>query len=120
MSFIRDMRPIVDAVKVVRERERVAKAKGLLIAGEHVLAVSNDRVPHETGDLMRSGGVSQDETGRTAISYDTDYAVRQHEDVSLKHDAGRQAKFLESALISERQTAITIVANAIKKELGLS
>lgn len=91
-----------------------ARARGLFVAGEHILGVSNQQVPLEEGDLARSGAVSQDETtGRTAISYDTDYAVRQHEDMALKHDAGRNAKFLERAMNSEQQRALTIVATAL-------
>lgn len=92
-----------------------AGKRGLLVAGEHVLGVSNIRVPLEEGDLARSGGVSQDESsGRTAISYDTDYAVKQHEDMSLQHDPGRTAKFLENAMNSERDVVQGIVANALK------
>ena len=33
-----------------------------------------------------------------AVSYDTPYAIRQHEDLSYKHDAGRKAKYLEDPL----------------------
>lgn len=94
--------------------------RGMFLAGEHVLGVANTRVPHESGDLQRSGAVSQDDsTGATAVSYDTDYAVRQHEDESLSHDAGRESKFLENSMISERETALAIVAQAVKKGMGL-
>lgn len=92
-----------------------AGRKGLLAAGEHVLGASNAQVPLEEGDLARSGAVSQGEGGRTAISYDTPYAVRQHEDLTLRHDSGRNAKFLERALASERDTAAQIVQTAIRK-----
>lgn len=103
----------------VRDGAQKGRLSGLRLGGEHVLGVSNEQVPHEEGDLERSGGVSQDErSGLTAISYDTDYAVKQHEDESLHHDAGRNAKFLENALLSERQTVLAIVAEAIRKELG--
>lgn len=85
--------------------------EGLLVGGEHVLGVSNQQVPLEEGDLARSGAVSQDgATKRTAISYDTPYAVRQHEDMALKHDAGRNAKFLERAIASEADKVLQIVA----------
>lgn len=102
---------------LVAAQKRVTDAgkRGLLTAGEHILGVSNDQVPHEEGDLERSGAVSQDDsTGRTAISYDTDYAVRQHEDMTLQHDSGRNAKFLENALNAERDTAAQIIATAMK------
>jgi len=91
---------------------------GLYVAGEHILGVSNQHVPHEEGTLQRSGGVSQN-GNIVGISYDTDYAVRQHEDMSLHHDEGRNAKFLENALASERDTALAIVAQSIKGAMGL-
>lgn len=93
--------------------------KGLVTAGEHALGVSNAVVPLEEGDLARSGSVTQDDaTPKTAISYDTDYAVKQHEDESLHHDAGRQAKFLESAVTSQRETMLAIVHTSIKGAMG--
>ena len=92
-----------------------ARKRGLWVAGEHVLGVSNAQAPIEEGDLIRSGGVSQDgATGRTAISYDTPYAVRQHEDMTLNHDAGRNAKFLERAVQSEHGKIVQIVAAEVR------
>lgn len=93
-----------------------AAQRGLVTAGVHILGVSNERVPYEEGDLARSGGVSA-EGLVVAVSYDTDYAVKQHEDMSLSHDDGRQAKFLESAMNSERQTALKLIADPIRREL---
>ena len=110
---------VVARVQKAREGERKGTKRGLLVGAEHVLGVSNERVPHEDGDLERSGAVSQTDDGTTAISYDTDYAVVQHEDTSLHHDSGRQAKYLESAMIEERATVLQIVAAAIRKEVGL-
>jgi hypothetical protein len=111
----------IDPTKIIKElnaariRINAAGLRGLLVAGQHVLRVSNAQTPHEEGDLIRSGGVSQDESnGLTAISYDTDYAVRQHEDMSLHHDSGRNAKFLERAMASEAADVLQVVSNAMK------
>lgn len=96
-----------------------AARRGLAIGGEHVLGVSNTLVPIETGALARSGSVSQDDTELlTAVSYDTEYAVRQHEDTSLNHDAGRQAKFLQTAMESQASAVADIVANQLRRALG--
>lgn len=66
---------------------------------DEVLARSTQRVPHETGDLQDSGQVSVEPGNlRAAVSYDTPYAVVQHEDMTLQHDAGRSAKYLETAM----------------------
>lgn len=91
--------------------------EGLPAAGEHVLGVSNQKVPHEDGDLERSGAVSVD-GNQAAVSYDTPYAVVQHEDMTLRHDAGRTAKYLENAVNSEAQAVLEIIGTAIKKKMA--
>lgn len=89
---------------------------GMLLAVEHILGVSNDHVPHEEGTLETSGEASVD--GMTgAVSYNTPYAVEQHENLTLGHDPGRNAKYLENAFNSERPTALAIIANEIKRGL---
>jgi hypothetical protein len=76
-------------------------------------------VPHETGALARSGAVSQDETGLVvAVSYDTDYAVAQHENTELHHDQGRQAKFLQQAMETQRAQVAALVQGQLRKQLG--
>jgi len=95
-----------------------ALEKGLVLGAEHVLGESNKRVPHEEGTLENSGSVSY-ESGklRAAISYDTPYAAVQHEDMSLRHNDGREAKFLENALNAEKDTLGEIIAKATRGEL---
>lgn len=82
----------------VFERAFLGKVEDALRdAGEYVLEQSSREVPHEVGDLQDSGRVSVD--GDTcAISYDTPYAVVQHEDMTFHHDSGRKAKYLEDPL----------------------
>lgn len=91
--------------------------KGLRLAVEHLLTEANKNVPHDEGTLERSGTASVDGT-RGAVSYDTPYAVRQHEDMSLRHDGKGKPKWLETTLASEKQTVAQIVATAIRNELG--
>lgn len=110
---------IVGKMHGVGEDVRKAKRVSLRTAGLHILGVSNEQVPIEEHDLEESGVVSQNDAGLTAISYDTAYAVKQHEDMSLHHDAGRNAKYLESAMNSEREAVLEILAAGIKKETGL-
>ena len=97
---------------------RRAALRGLERAGEHVLKLARDRVPIEEGTLERSGMVSSDGQGTVAVSFDTPYAVRQHEDLSLRHDGGRQAKYLESAVGESRQEIAALVAAAVREVLG--
>lgn len=96
-----------------------ASMDGLELAAEHLLQVSSSLAPHEEGDLERSGEVSKDpSTGAVAVSYDRPYAVRQHEDMTLRHDEGRQAKYLEEPMSTEKPTMLALIATAAGKPLG--
>lgn len=95
---------------------RASAVRGLLLAAEHVLQVSNISVPIEVGTLEISGVASVDASSlKAAVSYDTPYAVRQHEDMTARHDAGRTAKYLENAGNSEAATVGKIIAQQIRK-----
>lgn len=48
------------------------------------------------------------------ISYDTDYAVEQHENLNYAHQSGKQAKFLEQAALESVQWVEQEFANKIK------
>ena len=101
-----------------------AAYEGLMIGGELVLGDSNEQVPHEDGDLERTGAVSGEKGAKpkVAISYrDVAYrgqAVQQHEDMTLKHDDGRNAKFLERALAANRDRVREALAGALRKRFG--
>ena len=95
-----------------------AAARDLALAGEHILQVSNTKVPIEEATLERSGAVSTDPENFTAtVSYDTPYATRQHEEMGYRHNGGRSAKFLENAFNSETDAVRTIIARTISGEL---
>jgi hypothetical protein len=96
-----------------------ATPRGLRLAGEHLLQVSRTQVPIEEGTLERSGVVSVDETKpAAAVSYDTPYAVPQHERMELRHAAGRKAKYLEDPMNAERDTMLALIAAAARRGLG--
>ncbi|MFJ5883462.1 hypothetical protein [Kitasatospora cineracea] len=102
----------------VLRAERTGAARGLLAAAEHVLQRSRQVVPIEEGTLERSGVASVDEQQLTAaVSYDTPYAVRVHEDMNARHDAGRTAKYLERPLSEESGAVEQIIAAAVRREL---
>lgn len=87
-------------------------------AGEHLLQSANVHVPIDEATLERSGVVSAtvEEGDRTVVvvSYDTPYAVRQHEDLTYEHDPGRTAKWLENAMHAEKDTMLRIVAGEVQ------
>lgn len=92
-----------------------ASFEGTQLAGEYLLGESDALVPLEEGDLSRSGEVTSDATtGQVAVSYDRPYAVRQHEELTWRHDPGRTAKYLEGPMHDERvqDTMLRIIAKA--------
>ena len=96
-----------------------ALAAGLQLGCEHILTVSNQHVPLEYGDLQGSGVTSMDDGSLTgAVSYNTPYAARQHEELSWRHDPGRTAKFLENAANSEAGQVGQIIAETARSHIG--
>lgn len=99
--------------------EKKGAATGLYLGAEHVLEESTRLVPLLEGTLERSGVASVDAGGlRAAVSYDTVYAVIQHEAMDFNHPRGRQAKYLEQPLNSERGKVLEVIAREIKSSLG--
>lgn len=97
---------------------REAAARGLLLAADHVLGEANAVVPLDEGPLQHSGTASVDESTLTAaVSYDTPYAVRQHEELDYRHAPGRQAKYLEQPLNANRGPVQRIIAAQIRRGL---
>jgi hypothetical protein len=103
----------------VKADEKKGAARGLYLGAEHVLEQTTPVVPLQEGTLMRSGVASSDEGAlQAAVSYDTPYAVRQHEEMDYHHAAGRQAKYLETPLNAAKDTVLQLVAREIKASLG--
>lgn len=100
----------------VRKDLKAAKRKALFKAAEKILEESNRIVPLDEGTLQRSGEVDIDVVGGEAtISYDTPYAARQHEDVTLNHPNGREAKYLEKAMRANEGMHQKLYADELKK-----
>ena len=106
----------------VTEQIRSAVVAGLSEAALDVLADANRTVPRESGDLERSGKVAVDAPRLLAvIGYGAGeefkgYAIRQHEDLTLKHNAGRGAKWLERALNKAAHgPALATIARSIRR-----
>lgn len=96
-----------------------AEGRGLGKAAEHLLGESRKRVPIEEGTLERSGVASVDEGNlQAAVSYDTVYAARQHEETTWRHDPGRTSKYLEGPFEEEHNTMMGLVAAEIRRETG--
>lgn len=104
----------------VAHRAPDAARRGLFLGAEHILGVSNEQVPHEEGDFERGGKASvADSELVSAVSYrDTAFpgqAEWLHEDLDVRHDPGRNAKFLENAFNSEKSTVRRIIAVEVER-----
>lgn len=86
---------------------------GLRLGAEHLLEESRRIVPIEESTLEASGFADVDGT-EASVSYDTPYAVVQHEDLSLAHDAGRDAKYLENPALDEADVIARLIAREVK------
>jgi len=102
----------------VARQMRDGAARGLLLAAEHVLQQSQELVPLDESPLMQSGTASVDPPSLTAVvSYDTPYAVRQHEELSYRHAPGRTAKYLERPLNASRSDVLALIAAQMRRSL---
>ena len=99
----------------VSARLHDAAAKALADIVEDDLRETLQVVPIEEGTLGRSGFTQVDDDSLTAqVAFDTPYALRQHEDPTLKHDAGRKEHFLEDTVELNRKRHIEYLQNAIR------
>lgn len=97
---------------------RTGAARGLFLAAEHVLGESNQVVPLDEATLQQSGTASVDPPSLTAmVSYDTPYAVVQHERLDYRHAPGRTAKYLENSLNGARQEVAALIVAEVRRAL---
>lgn len=81
---------------LIKSVTKEATRKGVWSALDHLAAVSKQQVPLDQGPLKNSCYVDVADDGSSGtVSYDTPYAVRQHEELSYQHQRGRKAKYLE-------------------------
>lgn len=93
--------------------------QGLFNAAQHLKEQSTAIAPIEEATLIKSATVSVEEaTPKAAVSYDTVYAARQHEELTWRHDPGRQAKYLEQPLHDDAATLQALIAAGVRRGLG--
>lgn len=91
---------------------------GLISAGEHVRAEAVNETPEDTSDLKKSALVTSDGKATVVVSYDTPYAVKQHEELGYNHPGGGKAKYLEDPFNREKDNGNIekIVAQAVERK----
>lgn len=108
-----------DNTAAISAAMRQAAARAVLEVAEDALTEANDRVPLDEGDLARSGEVTAfPEKSAASITYDTPYAIKQHEDVTLKHPRQGEDHWLERTVEENAPRYFQWIADRIRKALS--
>lgn len=107
---------VVNALNREIQKVEGRTERGIYLAAEMIRGESIDLTPVDLGDLRASAKVVSapsafggDDGPTVAITYGTEYAIVQHEDLTLSHDDG-EAKFLEKAVSRNQDRAVAIIA----------
>lgn len=118
----REFRTNIDLAKSGERLTRGAQA-GVRRAAEYLLTEANKHVPHDEGTLERSGHagalpVASNKERVGYVTYETPYAVMQHETLGLVHDGKGEAKWLENTFTREAKNVGEIVAATMREASG--
>ena len=86
----------------------------LMKSGEIILESSKALAPIDTGLMVNTADVAMINPNRVEVRYNTDYSLYVHEDLSMNHPNGGQAKFLEQATIEYSTTHLNQLASRLK------
>lgn len=86
-------------------------------AAHRLRGLSVARAPVRDGILRGSAAVTVSGSG-AAVSYNTPYAVRQHEELDYQHPQGGQAKYLEGPLKEREDELLDIIAASVRRSLN--
>lgn len=93
-----------------------ALADGLEEVTEDLLGEAQQVVPIEEATLSRSGFAQVDRGNlKSQVAFDTEYAIVQHEDPTLRHDAGRTHHYLEDPYEQNRARYVKHMQAALGK-----
>lgn len=102
--------------EIAEQKAHQAANVGLRLGAEYLLAKANETVPYLDGILEQSGTVDAGDL-EAVVSYGgsaRDYAVVQHERLDFHHPGKGRAKWLELALIENREQIMQVVAKAMR------
>ena len=106
---------------LVKSVTKKGTKKGTWSALDHLAAVSKEQVPLDQGPLKNSCYVDVANDGSSGtVSYDTPYAIVQHENTQYQHQRGRKAKYLEDpANDAQVQNEMReLIARSYRDEMG--
>lgn len=114
-----DVRVNLDPAVLAQRAVRRACEAAVAEAAEALLTDTTPRVPLDEGPLAQSGRVTHDPASLTsAVSYDTPYAVVQHEDTTLNHPQQGEAKFLERTMNERARAYGARMAARVRRAAG--
>ena len=103
-----------EAERIIRK----AAFEAIRDGAEAILTEAIDETPIDTGTLRRSGTVTEAPQENTVyVSFNTPYARRQHEDLTLNHPRGGKAKYLETPFNANKKKVIKYAERKIKEAL---
>ena len=104
--------------QLVLQIAKAAAMSALRDGAEAILTESHTEIPHDSGTMQSSGTVTEAPSENAVyISFNTPYAVKQHEDLTLRHSDGRKAKYLEDPLNRNADRAIRLVQTRVRRAL---
>ena len=88
--------------QLIKSITKSGSKRATWMALDHLASVSKQQVPLDQGPLQNSCYVDVNDDGSEGtVSYDTPYAVVQHENMRYHHQRGRKAKYLEDPVFDK-------------------
>lgn len=77
---------------------------------------SDDKASKKTDRKINIVGELPEHAKKGSVSYNTEYAATQHEQINYDHPKGGQSKYLESVLIDEQDRILKTIADKMIEE----
>lgn len=103
--------------RLLRDIEHVAPEAIKDVAFD-LLGKAVNLAPIDTADLRGSGKVELETNGdkiTATVSFNTPYAVRQHEDLTYNHPRGGEAKYLEKPFVANTPRYIQHIRDSVRR-----
>jgi len=116
---VRGLREVMTRMNEALNRIEGASVDSLRECSWDLLGRSVELAPIDTSDLRGSGKVTFEEDGNKTValvSFNTPYAVRQHEELTYRHPNGGQAKYLEQPFQQNAERYVQHIANSVRRE----
>lgn len=99
---------------------RTAGLKAINDVIEDIATDSQNEAPLLSGTMERSQAVAENRSQMEVyISYNTPYAIKQHEELGYRHAPGRKAKYLEDPFNRKKGPGLKYIEKKIKQALQL-